>query len=386
LNTTQTVGGEGGAGCHSLEGESFVLSPLYCGSQSLGYARTESWKAAGAVDPNLSLGWAAAISGAAGAPGADARPAGALSALLNLLSARPGAWIEKPKPDGWAAAGPRLGDLPIPASLGLTEGGGEFVYLTTGQEFDRLGVYELIRRRCRFIVAVDAGRDGEAAEAGLLNLIGRSRTDFGIRIEIETQSLRKADAEGLCAAHVAIGQVHYGDVDRFGKPGVFVYVKLSMTGDEPPEMELAGSGAGVVRAGAGLRRIGGDRPFEYYRSAGNRVAEAVFEKAVVQLGKHDADPARKPHIEFVPALFATMAELWGEAPKGTPEPVAPADRDAAERDAAERVRGGGEVVPLAEQGRDHRPEPAPNAAAAGGRGRGRGARSSGTDAGTRRRS
>ena len=35
-----------------------------------------------------------------------------------------------------------------------------YVYLSDGGHFDNSGVYELIRRRCRYIVVCDAGADG----------------------------------------------------------------------------------------------------------------------------------------------------------------------------------------------------------------------------------
>ena len=86
---------------------------------------------------------------------------------LTLFSARAGSWIEKPKPDGWSAASPRYGDLPLAASFGLSSGGAETSSTSSGgEEFERLGVYELIRRRCRYVIAVDAG-DGGDATAGL---------------------------------------------------------------------------------------------------------------------------------------------------------------------------------------------------------------------------
>ena len=37
----------------------------------------------------------------------------------------------------------------------------KFINLSDGGHFDNLGLYELIRRRCRFIVVCDAEQDGD---------------------------------------------------------------------------------------------------------------------------------------------------------------------------------------------------------------------------------
>ena len=137
FNTTLSAAGHRAIGRRDGNGESFLLSPLYCGSQSLGYARTETSKPVGGADPNLSLGRVVAISGAAGDPRTGSLPPKPLTALLTLFSARPGSWIEKPKPDGWTAASPRFGDLPVAAFLGLAGGGGDFVYLAGGRGIRR---------------------------------------------------------------------------------------------------------------------------------------------------------------------------------------------------------------------------------------------------------
>ncbi len=56
--------------------------------------------------------------------------------------------------------------------------------LSDGGHFDNLGVYELIRRCCRYIVLCDAGQDGRFVFEDLGDLIRRCRTDFGVEIDI----------------------------------------------------------------------------------------------------------------------------------------------------------------------------------------------------------
>ena len=177
-----------------------------------------------------------AISATAAGLRMGSHPSRSLTALLTLFSAQGGSWIEKPKPDGWAAASPRFADLSLPASYGLADGRGDFMYLSGGDEFERLGVYELIRRRCRYIVAVDGGDGRAAADAGLATLIRLCRVDFGLRIEIVTRPLEQPNRGGLSGPRVAIGIIHYDDVDQGGTTGVLVYVKLAITGDGTPDI------------------------------------------------------------------------------------------------------------------------------------------------------
>jgi hypothetical protein len=295
FNTTLGRAEIGGRSC---DRESFLLSPLYCGSQSVGYAKTENSRPAAAIDPNLTLGRALAISGAPGITCMGSLCPSLLTALLTLFSARPGSWIEKPRSDGWVAASPRFGDLPVTASLGLAGGGEEFVYVSGGEDFERLGVYELIRRRCRYIVAVDAGDRGGASDAPLATLIRRCRIEFGVNIEID-RPRRRTGADRISSARVAIGQIHYGDVDHGAMPGVIVYVRPSLSDDEPPHIHHYAQD-----------EASGKGQFECYRSLGEDAARVVFGDVVMRLGAEISDLARQPHAEFAPRLFAAIVEHW----------------------------------------------------------------------------
>jgi|SRR5215475_576407 len=51
----------------------------------------------------------------------------------------------------------------ITEAFGLTTDHSAYVYLSDGGHFENLGLYEAVRRRCRFIIAVDAGCDPEFA-------------------------------------------------------------------------------------------------------------------------------------------------------------------------------------------------------------------------------
>ena len=76
--------------------------------------------------------------------------------------------------------------------FGQTNSESNYVYLSDGGHFENLGGYELVRRRCRYIIVCDADANGKHLFENLGNLIDKCRADFGIRIEI--------DLEALCVA------------------------------------------------------------------------------------------------------------------------------------------------------------------------------------------
>src|SRR5262249_26015130 len=146
-----------------------------------------------------------------------------------------GAWLGNPRNElSWQYPGPRLGFAHLFKELfGLTDEEGRYVYLSDGGHFENLGVYELVRRRCRYIVVCDSGQDAAHAFEDLGNMIRKVRIDFGIRIEIDLEPLHLDPASGHCRWHCAIGRIRYDDVDRIATPGTLVYVKSCLTGDEP---------------------------------------------------------------------------------------------------------------------------------------------------------
>ena len=154
-----------------------------------------------------------------------------------------------------------------------------------------MGVYELIRRRCRYIVALDAGAETDPSDPNLATLIRLCRIDFGIRIQIDSSPLRIQGTDRLTKTHAAIGSIRYDDVDQGQLPGVLVYVKISMTGDEPPDLQnYAQSDTNFPYQPTDLRQSFDEQQFECYRCLGDHIASKVFEDVVNRLHSK-AEPA-----------------------------------------------------------------------------------------------
>jgi hypothetical protein len=160
--------------------DAFILTPDYCGGKTTGYARVTA-----DADAHLTLGRAMAISGAAVDPNMGALPSPPLTALMTVFNTRLGWWMRNPASaaSGWAGQGPGPSLYLLGELFGQTNAHSKYVHLSDGGHFENLGVYELIRRRCRYIVATDAGTDRHAASDNLANLLRLVRTDFGIGID-----------------------------------------------------------------------------------------------------------------------------------------------------------------------------------------------------------
>jgi hypothetical protein len=79
---------------------------------------------------------------------------------------------------------------------------GKDLYLSDGGHFDNLGVYEMVRRRCRFVVLSDAGCDPDCTFLDLGNAIRKAFIDQGIRIEVKDLRIASGPSlgSGRCGA------------------------------------------------------------------------------------------------------------------------------------------------------------------------------------------
>ncbi len=228
----------------SRKARSFVFSPLYCGyarplpgssTWQPVYARTRDAgsKKNGGAQP-LTLGTAVAISGAAASPNMGFYSSPALAFLMTLFDVRLGWWLGNPQREQWTRSGPGCGFWWLLMELfGAASDERGYVYLSDGGHFENLAVYELVRRRCKLIVASDASADHGYAFGDLHNLMERCRADFGVEIIRETQHL--APVDGRVAQHFDTCKIRYtpGE-DR--DDGVLVYLKPALKEGDPEDL------------------------------------------------------------------------------------------------------------------------------------------------------
>ena len=184
----------------------FSVTPFACGNADLGYRETIRYGGPytepvpnGEIRSGISLGTAMAISGAAVSSNMGYHSSMSLSFLLTFFNVRLGVWLGNPgdaggRPPWWChlastprrpyeTTGPLFALRPLISELfGLTDDDSSYVNLSDGGHFEDLGLYEMVRRRCRRIIVVDGDQDRDRGFEDLGNAVRKIWIDLGVRI------------------------------------------------------------------------------------------------------------------------------------------------------------------------------------------------------------
>jgi hypothetical protein len=270
----------------SRKATSLTVTPLHAGSANVGYRRTSSsdhsnHRLYGGRD-GITLGTAMAISGAAASPNAGYHSSPALTFLMTLFNARLGWWLGNPGPAGGKSYGdsePRLALLPILEEMcGRTTDHSSYVYLSDGGHFENLGLYEMVRRRCRFIVVSDAGCDPTGTFTDLGGAIRKIRIDFGIPIEFpDGIPIHPRGADD--GRYWAVGRILYSRVDRDGDcDGILLYVKPAFYAREPRDVYNYGMSTPEFPHESTGDQFFGETQFESYRALGDFAVDQLCQE------------------------------------------------------------------------------------------------------------
>lgn len=302
----------------------FSFTPVSAGANVIGYASISDWEDANGT---LDLATAMALSGAAVSPQMGLKTTRYGSFWLTLLNLRLNLWLKNPRKKTRVRLFPNLWNLEKELSASATEKGA-FVNISDGGHIENLGIYELLRRRCRFIVAVDGENDSAMTFHALTNLQRLAYIDHGIVIDANLDDLRMGK-DGLSRSHFRFCRIRYpsGKGDSGEEIGYLVYLKLSLTGNE----------------GEFIRRYKFDEPtfphhptsnqfftevqFEAYRALGEHVGDKMFLTAItglpeaekieleewfIGLGKSFLDPIVTGRLGVPPAPSPSEAEIQSE--------------------------------------------------------------------------
>ncbi len=218
INTTLNTTSSKKQKLSSREGDSFCLTPLYCGSTYTGYRSTDSFESG-----EMALSTAFSISGAAVDPNTYATSLRPVAFLMALFNFRLGYWSNNPNPQRTGNATRKASWYRLMLREMLGRGLSETcpqIHLSDGGHFENLGIYELLRRRCRYIIASDAGADPNNTMSDLGKLIQRARADFGVDIEIDITTLGATTDAGKNRPW-RLGKIRYKD----GSQGELLYIK-----------------------------------------------------------------------------------------------------------------------------------------------------------------
>ena len=264
--------------------QSFTISALHSGSWNLGYRRSEEYGANRYLDQGLSLGTALAISGAAASPNMGYHSSSAVTFLLALFNVRLGWWLGNPGragADTYRRASPSVSIQPLLAeTFGLTDSCHPYVYLSDGGHFENLGLYEMVLRRCHCILVVDAGCDPRLTFEDLGNAIRKIRIDLGIDIELNLDQIKRAEGAKTSNRHHAIGTIRYDNVDDNATAGTLIYLKPSLTGNEPSDVQDYAARHSAFPHEPTSDQFFDEAQFESYRRLGEHVAQEVLRPAL----------------------------------------------------------------------------------------------------------
>lgn len=243
LNTTLNLQADRAMRNRGRNGDFFVFSRDFFGSESTGYARTDALELAYS---SFSAASAMATSGAAVSPSMGMFTRGPLIFTLTLLNIRLACCV--PNPARLACRnligfGTLLASRPSPFALlaelaGHHHARGHTVYLSDGGHLENTGILQLLRRRCRRILAVDAGTDPQGHFEDLAVLKRYARLDLDTDIELDVSEMR-VGPDGFSKTHFVVGRILYPP-ERPGDPpveGRLIVIKSSLTGDEDLEVE-----------------------------------------------------------------------------------------------------------------------------------------------------
>ena len=155
--------------------------------------------------------------------------------------------------------------------------------LSDGGHFENLGIYELIRRKLRLIVACDAGSDPKYEFGDLANTLEKIRADFGVHIEFEDRLdklmprlPRPEDPNPIAYSDqaCAFGAIHYPD----GSRGKLILIKTAFIKGLPKDLLGFKMAHSDFPDQTTADQFFDEKQFEAYRVLGYHLGELVVEQ------------------------------------------------------------------------------------------------------------
>lgn len=320
----------------------FLLSKRYCGSPSVGYVPSEEYMAGDVTLPD-----AIAMSGGAISPGNLANPL--LRSLMFLGNLRLGKWMDNPN-------GSRIGSsflqqigarwpvapLRIMSRMWMPAEERPFCFVTDGGMDENLGIGALLRRRCRLILAVDAAQDADYEFADLAKLFRWARVRQGVLFEplsgaevISKQveelaplkpkrdpNLTRMSPDHLSKRHFLVIRIRYPQDPQHSRDelhpdspetGLLIYVKASLTGDEPLELQRYAGADGEFPHNPTSDQFYDPDRFESYRQLGEHLADVVC-RELPDLLAAELTSVDEPHIQVAVQKMREVMQPGSQSP------------------------------------------------------------------------
>lgn len=313
LNTTLNLVGAQDLTAEQRQAEVFELTPLFCGSLRSGYRPTALY-----ADGCLSLGTAVAVSGAAASTNMGSNTSVPLAMLLSFFNVRLGYWIANPGERAWRYPWTRFWLwYMVREMFAQTTSQGRFSFLSDGGHLENLGLYSLVKRRCRYIIVCDAGADPEFKFEDLANVIRMIRIDFGCEVDLDVSRLRPipgvTDPFRRSEMHYAIGKIRYPGSTLNSTPNsTLIYLKNSLTKGVPTDIQGYAHDHFSFPHQTTADQFFDEAQFESYRRLGYHVADSVFREAA------SINPPPNTRADFFALLDKIFAGRFASPPTPLP--------------------------------------------------------------------
>jgi len=226
----------------------------------------------------------ASMSAAAVAPSLGRMSMGSTNALIAALNLRLGVWMPNPMYTRGRRAGTHMYSM-FKEILGLYDLSDPNIYVTDGGHWENLALVELIRRKTRIIIAVDASADPPHSFASMLEAVELSLLECGATVKFRSGEMDAMQPAGAPrpVKNWATADITYSD----GTTGRLLYVKAQASQAMPLDV---------------LRYSKEDPSFPNYSTANQFLSEAEFVNLAI-LGRESIIKALTDQTEWLFAPF-----------------------------------------------------------------------------------
>lgn len=206
--------------------------------------------------------------------------------------------------------------------MGWTSVASTQIHLTDGGHIEDLGLYELLHRRCKYIIVCDASSEDEGPYHYTFNRVATAirlaRINQGVELILDLSQLQPDPATGYTKRHYTVGLVKYPGRPALGLPqetGYILYVKQCMTGKERMVdvwNQRKKSKYSRFPNDPTSNQFFSEAQFEAYRALGHHIMKGIMADANrhMAMGEYEEQPdVVNPHMQaWFQALLRCCAE------------------------------------------------------------------------------
>jgi len=175
--------------------------------------------------------------------------------------------LNRPKPENTLRS--LFGEM-----LGTIDDRGNALYLSDGGHFDNLGLYEMLRRRCRCILVIDASNDANHCFAALGSVIRRANIDLDACVDFDPVPKFGAGNLPGCGLYASIS---YPKRDNMPEAkGELLVIKPWLPEDTPAEVRAYKAANPAFPHDSMADQFFSESQFESYRRLGEHITAAVL--------------------------------------------------------------------------------------------------------------